>query len=267
MKLVVLSDLHLCPPGDLVSGLDPHVHLSAAIARINATHGDADLVVVAGDITDRGRTAAYAALKDQLGDLQVPWAVTLGNHDNRDVFAKVFGAAHLNADGFVQSAHWVGDQVVLLLDTLKKGPTDGAWGCGEGMLCEARLAWLAQELDRAEGRPVTLVMHHPVLQVSPIWDAYLLEQPERLLETLDGYPDLRGVIAGHIHMATMTLRRGVPFTTIAGGFLTNREEFGGRPARVTLTGPAQMAVVLGGPETSVLHFDDYVNAHPELAAG
>lgn len=264
MKLIVLSDLHLVLPGEDLGGLDPLARLEAAIARINRTHRDANLVVLAGDVTDRSRTMAYETLRSALTALNVPWVVTLGNHDNRDVFARVFGPEHLDRDGFAQSAHRFGDQVVLVLDSLKKGPSDTGWGHREGQLSAAQLVWLTEELARAEGRPVTLVMHHPVFQVSPTFDPTLMERPEPFLEQLAAYPDVRAVIAGHVHMTTTTLWRGIPFVTISGGHATNREEFGAEPPRTRLAGPAQMAVVLSGPERTTVHFDAYVDDHPEL---
>ncbi|WP_172332081.1 metallophosphoesterase [Mangrovicoccus sp. HB161399] len=264
MKFIVLSDLHMTRPGELLAGLDPALRLEMAIDRINAAHGDADLVVLAGDLTDRARTLAYEELRRALGRLVPSWAATLGNHDNRDVFGRVFGSGSLDENGFAQSAHRAGGETVLLLDSLEKGPGSGGWGLGSGRLCALRLDWLRRELERAGGAPVHVVLHHPVLQVSPVPDPYLLEQPEEFLSILDGYPDIRGVTAGHIHMATTTLRRGIPYHTIAGGHATTREEFGPGAGRVRLEGPGQMAVVISDEERTVLHFDNYVDHHPVL---
>ena len=264
MKFLVLSDLHLTLPGELVSGLDPLARFEAAVARINRAHADAGLVVLAGDLTDRSRSAAYQALYQALGRLEVPWAVTLGNHDNRDVFGRIFGPAHLDENGFVQSAAMLDGQVVLVLDSLEKGPSDSGWGRGEGRLCGLRLDWLRRQLDRAAGRPVHLVLHHPVLQVGPRFDPFLLHDAAPFLEIIDAYPDIRGVTAGHIHMTTTTLRRGVPFHTIAGGHATSREEFGPDPVRSRWQGPAQMAVVLSHDDHTVVHFDSYLDGNPPL---
>ncbi|WP_108260302.1 metallophosphoesterase [Mangrovicoccus ximenensis] len=265
MKFIVLSDLHMTRPGELLAGLDPALRLELAIDRINAAHGDADLVVLAGDLTDRARTAAYEALRGALGRLVPPWTATLGNHDNREVYGRIFGAGSLDGNGFAQSAHHVGGEVVLVLDSLEKGPGSGGWGLASGRLCGLRLDWLRGELGLAAGRPVHVVLHHPALQVSALPDAYLLEDPREFLEILDGYPDIRGVTAGHIHMATTTLRRGIPYHTIAGGHATTREEFGPHGARVRLEGPGQMAVVISDAEHTVVHFDNYVDHHPVIA--
>ena len=160
MKLIVLSDLHLTLPGETLHGLDTHARLAAGVERIGTVHADADLVVIAGDLADRSRSAAYAALGRALEALPMPVALTLGNHDNRDVFARVLGEDRL-AEGFAQSAHDVGEVRVIVLDTLERAPAGhGAWGHGWGVLDAVRLGWLDRHLD---DRPTVIVMHHPAI--------------------------------------------------------------------------------------------------------
>lgn len=261
MKLVILSDLHLTQPGERLDGIDPHQRLATAIDRINAVHADADLVVLAGDLTDRARTVAYEALRKALKGLRPPWTATLGNHDNRDVFARVFGEAHLDARGFAQSAHAFGNHVVLVLDSVKKGPSNSGWAHVEGAVCDVRLTWLAEQLKAAGERSVTLVLHHPILPISPAHDAYLLEEPERLLAVLDGYENVRTVVAGHVHMTTLVQRRGVAFVTLAGGHTTSQDNFGQAPLSDRRAGPGQLAVVEAGTDVSRVYFDNYVDDH------
>jgi 3',5'-cyclic AMP phosphodiesterase CpdA len=66
VKFVVLSDLHLGPPGVAVNGLDPAARLTAAVAAINRDHANADFVAIAGDLADLGEVAAYEVLRDRL---------------------------------------------------------------------------------------------------------------------------------------------------------------------------------------------------------
>jgi 3',5'-cyclic-AMP phosphodiesterase len=51
LKVIHLTDLHLTPPGETIFGLDPNARLQAAIADINASHRDAALVLLTGDLT------------------------------------------------------------------------------------------------------------------------------------------------------------------------------------------------------------------------
>ncbi|MGL9735416.1 MAG: metallophosphoesterase [Symbiopectobacterium sp.] len=51
-------------------------------AALNTHQRDAALVVISGDLSDDGSAESCIALADTLAELQVPWRVTLGNHDD-----------------------------------------------------------------------------------------------------------------------------------------------------------------------------------------
>lgn len=86
LKFVVLADIHLVPEGKLSHGLDTHGRLAQAVAYVNETHGDADFVVFAGDLADRGEAEAYARFETAIAPLTPPVHLTLGNHDHRPTF-------------------------------------------------------------------------------------------------------------------------------------------------------------------------------------
>lgn len=262
MKLIVLSDLHLPPPGQTHGTINSYGRLEAAINRINTAHADADLVVIAGDLVDRGQSAGYAALRDAIVTLQPPVALTLGNHDERADFAEAFGPAHLDDFGFAQTAHDIGDMRVIVLDSCNRKPaSEDKFRGAEGYLCEERLSWLRHTLD---DRPTILVLHHPVLGVGISLDAFALSNPGPLLDLIDAH-DIRCVVSGHIHMTTAAHRKGVPYHTIAGGHSTSREDVPTNTNKQRFAGPAQMAVILADIESTILHFDNYVDANSTFA--
>lgn len=254
MKLIALSDLHLTPPGELVVGLDPHPRLQAAIAKINAEYRDADLVMILGDLTDRGRTAAFEALRDALQGLQVPYALTLGNHDNRDVFTRVFDGAHLDPRGFAQAAFQFGKHRLILLDTLERsGSTGAGWGAPFGKLCDTRLAWLRAQLDDA---PTVIAMHHPAVRFDHAMDPYSLAEPERLLADLSGH-DVRLIVSGHIHMSTTAHWRGHLHATLSGNLTSSHGAFGETQDRTRVSGPSQMAIITATEALTCVHYEEY----------
>ena len=267
MKLIVLSDTHLMADGEDAHDLGNHARLDAAIDRINTAYSDADLVVLAGDLVDRGRfPQSYKDLKTALGRLSVPWAVTLGNHDHRENFVSVFGETFVDQSGYVQSHHRIGAYHVLVLDSLEKSedPDWPYYSGPNGHLCQKRLAWLDAALGKAEGAPVIVVMHHPALPVGIKMDARGLADLRPLTERLSRYGNTRHVLSGHIHMTTTSFYHGVPYTTIAGGYSSSVEDFGRKENKFRREGPAQMAVLLGQEDQLTVHFDNYVDAHPRV---
>jgi 3',5'-cyclic AMP phosphodiesterase CpdA len=261
MKFVVLSDLHLGPPGMAVNGLEPAARLAAGIAAINRDHADADFVAIAGDLADLGETAAYEALKHLLAPLAMPCHITIGNHDNRQAFLSVFGEGLADPKGLVSKAIDQDGYRVILLDTTTPGTHAGA-------LCDGRRDWLAARLDEAADRPVIVIMHHHANRLSLPVDDIPLADGAGFARLLKRHPDVRMVIAGHVHLTTSGIWHGIPMTTLAGcHYSVNAHLPSMKGQQLRLEGPAQMAVVLADEDGVTVHFQDYLPRHLELASG
>ena len=269
MKLVVLSDIHIDLPLDDQKYPGNLARLETAIERINTAYSDADLVVIAGDLADRGRFAEpYEALKEALENLSPRYALTLGNHDDRDTFCRVFGNVHCDENGYIQSTHELDGTRILVLDSTTDAPAPkGFRGARDawGQLDTPRLDMLKRWLQETNGQPVIVILHHPPLQLGLSGDPMLLREPEALIDALVDYGNVRHVISGHIHTTTTAFHRGIPFTTLSGGCTTVSEDFGRRENRLRRTGPAQMAIVLSDNEQTTVHFDNYVDTNPAFS--
>lgn len=261
LKFVVLSDLHLGPPGSVVNGLDTGARLGEAIEVITRDHADAAFVLLAGDLADQGEVAAYHHLRDRIAGLPIPVQITLGNHDDRAAFLSVFGAERDDPLGRVSTVVDAGNHRIVLLDTTEPGLVGGR-------LCEGRLDWLAARLDEAKDRPVIIVQHHHANPLSLPVDEIILENAEDYLAVLQRHPEIRQVIAGHVHLPTTAVWRGIPMTTIAGSHYSVSPHVPGVPGQQRqLEGPAQMAVVLASSDGVTVHFQDHCERHLTLAPG
>lgn len=261
LKFIVLSDLHLSAPGVPVNGLDTGTRTREALDAILRDHADAAFVLLAGDLADRGEVAAYRHLHDMIADLPMPVYLTLGNHDDRDAFLSVFGADRDDAAGRVSTAFDAGGHRIILLDTTEPGLVGGR-------LCQGRLDWLAARLDEAEDRPVIVVQHHHANPLFLPVDEIILENAAEFVDVLSRHPEVRQVIAGHVHLPTSAVWKGLPMTTLAGSHYSVTPHVPGVPGRQRqLEGPAQMAVVLLHPEGVTVHFQDHGERHLTLAPG
>lgn len=261
LKFVVLSDLHLGPPGVPVNGLDTGARLAEAIEVISRDHADAAFVLLAGDLADRGEIDAYHHLRDRLAALPMSVYITLGNHDDRTAFLSVFGSERDDPLGRVSTVVDAGGHRIILLDTTEPGLVGGR-------LCDGRLNWLAERLDEARGRPVIVVQHHHANPLSLPVDEIILENAEDYLAVLQRHPEVRQVIAGHVHLPTTAVWRGIPMTTLAGSHYSVSPHVPGVPGRQRqLEGPAQMAVVLLSDDGVTVHFQDHSDRHLTLAPG
>ncbi len=249
LKLIHLTDLHFTPPGIDHLGCSPRRRLAAAIASVNAEHGDAAGVVITGDLAALGQTAAYEELKACLEDLRVPYRLCLGNGDHRERFRAVFGDVEVDEDGFVQSVVETPAGRLLLLDTLAQGVH---WG----ELCERRLAWLTRQLAQGGGAPTYLFMHHPPFPIGiGLIDSLRLRNAERLAALLEGR-NVRHMFLGHAHRAVAGSWRGIPFSILRSTVSQFALHLDTDQAARCYEAPFY-AVVLIDDEQVIVHFHDY----------
>lgn len=257
LKFLVMSDLHLVRHGQTSMGLDTAERLEQAVDCINARYGDADFVVIAGDLADHGEAEAYARLKQIAGGIMVPTYITLGNHDDRPTFLDLFGPAHPET-GKVDHVIDAKGYRVIVLDSSEPGRVDG-------VLTEVQLTWLRARLEEASDRPVIVILHHNANALHIEADTIKLLDEAPFIAALKTHDDIRQVIAGHVHLTSTAIHHGIPFTTLAGGHYSvsfNADQ--PKTPFKALSGPGQMAVVLGKPDTTTVLFEDFIDGNTVL---
>jgi 3',5'-cyclic-AMP phosphodiesterase len=259
MKFIVITDLHLMKPGERLWGLDPLERFDQCLADIVRYHADAAFCVITGDLCDVAAPEAYAALKSRIDRFPFRTFLLIGNHDNREIFKAIFGPEHCDGDGFVQSAHHLGDLECLFLDTFKGGRTSA------GIYCETRRGWLNDRLTKARGKPVFLFMHHPPFDIGhSLMDLIKLEDAESFYETIKGH-DVRHLFFGHAHRPISGVWRGIPFA--APPSLNHQLPLvGGSVMTVYSDEPAMYAVVMIEADRTLVHMDAFLNRKPAAMA-
>jgi 3',5'-cyclic AMP phosphodiesterase CpdA len=169
-----LSDPHIrLPPEDEGSG----AALEAAVRSVLALDPPPDAVVVTGDLADGAQPAEYARVRELLGPLPMPVHVLPGNHDDASVIEAGYAVR-------------VGELRLLACDTTIPGRDEG----------EVDLEWLEATLDEDRDSPTIIAMHHPpILTGIGGLDAIGLTNRGALAGLLARSPQVRRVIAGHVH--------------------------------------------------------------------
>ena len=209
--LLQLSDLHIREPGRLAYGrIETAPYLKRAVDRILTLPQAPDAVVITGDLTDFGRAAEYAHLRELLSRLSMPVYLMPGNHDDGEQMRRSFADhTYLGRSGFVQYSVAVGGLQLITLDTVIPGQSAGS-------LCAQRLDWLAGQLKAHRDKPVVVAMHHPPFQtLIGHMDAIGLQQGAAELEALIAqYPNVERVICGHLHRAIQVRFGGTIAATV-----------------------------------------------------
>ena len=260
LKFVVMSDLHLVRHGATSMTLDTAARLEAAVACINERYADADFCIIAGDLADAGEAGAYKRLKAIAAGIAIPTYITLGNHDDRPTFLDVFGTEWADETGKVNHVIDAKGYRVIVLDSSEPGRVDG-------VLTAAQMDWLRDRLAEASDRPVIVVLHHNANALHIEADTIKLLDDAPFIDALKTHDDIRQVIAGHVHLTSTAMYHGIPFTTLAGGHYSVSFNVDQPQAPFKcLTGPGQMAVVLGTPQATTVLFEDFLDGNAVIGS-
>ena len=144
MLIAQITDLHVRPRGLAANRVvESNMMTERAIDSVIALRPRPDVVLITGDLVDRGLVEEYEQLKIMLRRLDIPAFLIPGNHDSRENLRRVLAdyPGVTEDPEFVQFV--VDDYPVRLiaLDTLV--PVKG-----EGALCARRLNFLDRALAR-----------------------------------------------------------------------------------------------------------------------
>jgi 3',5'-cyclic AMP phosphodiesterase CpdA len=217
MLIAHLSDPHLRPRGHLYQNIvDSNAMFLTAIQHLATLDPQPDLVILSGDLVDKGTEAEYALAADMLALIPQPVLMIPGNHDDRERFRLCFGHnAYIAKAG---PLHFdVSDQGALRI----LGLDITVPGAHHGDMDDAACVWLEERLAEEPDRPTIIMMHQPPFDSGiPFIDAYCCRQGARIAYIVARYPAVERILCGHIHRF-MQLRFGgtmlvtAPSTTTA----------------------------------------------------
>jgi 3',5'-cyclic AMP phosphodiesterase CpdA len=188
-----------------------YLRLLMALDHLLEQHVHPDILILSGDLADKGRRKSYEQIRKAIARVPFPVHVMTGNHDNRNNLLAAFPDCPTiqTPDGkpYAQYALQLKGLRVLCLDTLQHGRHGGAF-------CEVRAEWLSRELAAHPDTPTLIVMHHPPVVLGIDWmdprphEAWLA----RFAGAVEGHGQIIGIACGHLHRPVASAHGPVPLT-------------------------------------------------------
>ncbi|MEJ2310149.1 MAG: phosphodiesterase [Gammaproteobacteria bacterium] len=202
-RLLQITDLHIrsTPMSELMAtDIDTDATLQAVLDEIHANEPAGSIVVATGDLVQDPHESAYQRLKQRLNGSLNRYFLLPGNHDD-----PVLARKTLNRDNsWCVGQHALDDWLMLFLDTSWEPERP------QGMLSKAELSRLERTLAVSGQRHVMLFLHHPPVPIGSPWmDAIGLANAHELFAITDRYPQVKGMVFGHIHQQFEASRRNV----------------------------------------------------------
>lgn len=199
MLLAQITDLHVMPKGQLAYGrVDTASMLRSAVAHLNRLDPQPDVVLITGDLADKGERTAYVHLREILADLRAPFYVIPGNHDRIAEFRRAFAdQPYLPTEGeFIQYVIETLPLRIVALDSVVQGRTRGA-------VDDARLEWLDRTLaQRPDARTLVITHHAPWVTGLQHFDEVGMDRSADLERVIARHPQVERVLCGHVHRST-----------------------------------------------------------------
>jgi len=253
-KILVFSDIHMRSAGETIIGLDPFAQFQQAMDHAISSYGDADHVVLLGDLTNSGKQSEYLRVKQVLETCPLPWSLIPGNHDNRDNLSAIFPDLPRTGQGHLQSVVDLGDDRLIMLDTLDGPPFRNDYHVG--YLCPDRMAWLKQVLAQSGDKRINVFTHHPAFPIGiRAMDEIPLKNGAELLALLNAHPAPTHIYSGHVH-------RTISGSANGQGFSMFKSTCHQTPL-ILSDGDESMSVAEPAAYGLVLLLDDVVIAHSE----
>ncbi len=156
-----------------------------------------------GDMTHNGRLEDYHVLADILGESNVPFFTSIGNHDKRARGSRAIYRKMLAPFYYSFGVHNI--RFIVLDSSRKRG------------LQKFQYLWLERELQLAKGKRIFVFLHRP-----PICPKYnylsfsATTNVKRFLTMMEVY-QVEMVFCSHIHVLTEFMRGNVRYVVTGGG--------------------------------------------------
>jgi 3',5'-cyclic AMP phosphodiesterase CpdA len=210
---------------------DPHVRvgsddgasaraLAAAVDAVLALRPAPQAVLVTGDIADGAQAREYERARELLAPLTMPVHVLAGNHDDRDALREHFGGDGAGGEPYQYTAR-CGELRVVVCDSTLPGRDNGC----------VRIDWLADRLAAEPDTPTIVAMHHVPLAIGlDVLDDIGVpdDDASALAALLARSPQVRRVVAGHVHRTVAGSLGGCAVLACTSTHLQARLEIGAR---------------------------------------
>lgn len=203
IRLLQITDPHLFKDenGELL-GINTLASFDQVLSEIQQTDFDYELILATGDLVQDSSDEGYLRFCQRINQLNKMTFWILGNHDFQPKMAEFLNAnqGKISADKHILAGkHWQ----ILLLDSQ-------VFGVPHGHLSQYQLDWLAAKLQAYPQRYSLIVLHHHILPTNSAWlDQHNLRNTNEFETLLQHYPNVKGILYGHIHQQVDTQWKGL----------------------------------------------------------
>ena len=201
VRILQISDTHLCAdPADQLMGVNTQACFDGTIDLLRANHWPADLLLATGDLVhDDSSSAGYKRLLERLAALEVPVYCLPGNHDEPELLRQLLNRGRVRSVPSARHGAWA----FVFIDSTRPESAGGHLSAGQ-------LELLEQSLAQHAAQHYLVCLHHQPVPIGSTWlDSVALDNPAALFDVLERWPQVKGVVWGHVHQSYDALHNDI----------------------------------------------------------
>lgn len=204
VRIVQISDIHLfADKKEELLGVKTYESFSAVIDLLKKDSVP-QLILLTGDLSQDFTDISYMHVAEKMKDFPLPVYCVPGNHDDANKMAKLFPYENVSNIRHVILEHWQ----IILLDSQKPGSVVGYLNPNE-------INFLKECLQKYPEHHALIVFHHQPKPVGCAWlDHYTILNAVEFWHTLSHYPNVKGIIFGHVHQENEGSAQGIPYYSV-----------------------------------------------------
>ena len=208
MKFLHLSDIHFLreyPKAEkgynsIFSNMtSPLIQIRRALERVDLNK--IEFVIITGDLVESGTFEDYAVLKSELEKLlgNIPYILTLGNHDNKKAFYR--GWLNKESNDSYNTINEIGGLRIISFDNSQYKNSDG-------FISDKQYEWLENQLKDGTQKDTILMLHHHLIKDQFTTPA--VNYSDRFEEIIKE-SSIIGIFVGHTHHPFKGYFAGKPY--------------------------------------------------------
>ena len=208
MKFLHLSDIHFLreyPKAEkgynsIFSNMtSPLIQIRRALERVDLNK--IEFVIITGDLVESGTFEDYAVLKSELEKLlgNIPYILTLGNHDNKAAFYKGWFNKECNEP--YNTVNEIDNLRIISFD-------NSVYKNSDGFISDKQYEWLENQLKDGTQKDTILMLHHHLIKDQFTTPA--VNYSDRFEEIIKE-SSIIGIFVGHTHHPFKGYFAGKPY--------------------------------------------------------
>lgn len=202
VRIAQITDCHIFNDADgCLLGLNTRDSFEAVCDRLKLEEWRPDALLATGDLSQDASPESYKYLADYFEDLDIPTFWLAGNHDNPQTMELYLSNSKVFAAKQLLIGHWQ----IILLDSSVSGKV-------HGYLATEQLEFMQRALRRYPDKHSLISLHHQPMTIGAKWlDQIGLHNDAEFCQIVSQYPQIKGVLWGHIHQDFFRMINGIPW--------------------------------------------------------